>query len=303
MELKVSQINIADKTISLELEENLSFWSMWPWKLDPFWIRESSCCTTSDMKISLIKKKYSSNYDLNDLKLLYQEHTGMFFRKVYQLPNGETLWLLTGSNINNPEIILEFIVSANWKEIQLLEDYTQSQGQVAFEYLAQMMPGVLAKEHMLSFHSALVECHGYAFAVCGESGVGKTTHARLWRDYKNAIILNGDRSICKRIDNQWMAYGSPWSGTSGEQINRSAPFKGIVVLKQSSKNTVEQLSGIDAFSALFHHLVYPSWDVDIVNNVMDEFDAFLTDIPVYSLHCKPDQEAVDVLEQALYKEK
>ena len=100
-----------------------------------------------------------------------------------------------------------------------------------------------------------------------------------------------------------MAYGSPWSGTSGEQMNRSAPFKGIVVLKQSSKNTVEQLSGIDAFSALFHHLVYPSWDVDIVNNVMDEFDDFLTDIPVYLLHCKPDQEAVNVLEQALYKEK
>ena len=44
------------------------------------------------------------------------------------------------------------------------------------------------------------------------------------QDHKNALILNGDRCLCRKKHDVWYAYGMPWSGSSGEYINRRVPF-------------------------------------------------------------------------------
>lgn len=306
MELKVNSdlFKIATQTCSLKVKQYQSLWSIWTWKLDAFSIKEQDGQDkTIDIEISLDKQKHKLDYNLEELKLLYKEHTGLFCRKVYQLRASQTLWMFTGLNEEKPEIFVSYIVNAQWNKIHLLQDNTETQGQAAFEYLAQMMPGVLAKQQMLTIHSALIEYQGVAFAVCAPSGVGKTTHARLWRDEKNALILNGDRTVCKKVDDQWIAYGTPWSGTSGEQINRQAPLKAVVVLKRSEENKVQKLSAMDAFREIFPQLMYPSWNQELTGIIMDILNQLLEDMPVYCLYCRPDREAVEVLEREIYKEK
>ena len=306
MELKVDSdlFKIAAKTCSLKLKQYQSLWSMWTWKLDAFSIKEQDGkYKTIDIEISLDKQKHKLACNLEELKLLCKEHTGLFCRKVYQLSHSQTLWMFTGSNEENKKTFLSYIVNAQWDKIQLLEDHTETQGQAAFEYLAQMMPGVLAKWQMLTIHSALIEYQGAAFAVCAPSGVGKTTHARLWRDAKNALILNGDRTVCEKVGGQWIAYGTPWSGTSGDQINRQAPLKAVVILNRSEENKVQKLSKMDAFRKIFPQLVYPSWNQELTGIIMDILNQLLEDIPVYCLYCRPDREAVEVLEREIYKEK
>ncbi|MGN0644691.1 MAG: hypothetical protein ACI4JH_07025, partial [Gemmiger sp.] len=142
---------------------------------------------------------------------------------------------------------------------------------------------------------------GQAFAVCAPSGTGKTTHARLWRDSKNALILNGDRAVVGKSGAGWTAYGTPWSGTSGEQINRHAPLKALVVLERAPQNSVERLQGLSAFGSVLPHLLYPAWDKPLAVTAIDGLNDLLETVPVYRLRCRPDAGAVDVLCRALYE--
>lgn len=150
-------------------------------------------------------------------------------------------------------------------------------------------------------HGVIIEYEGRGIIISAKSGTGKTTHARLWRDYKNAIIINGDRAICRQIGNTWYAYGSPWSGTSGESINRSVPIKAIVMLEQSIDNNVEELSPYEASLKLIERVFAPTWEVNLMNKAFDIIDNIVNDIPLLKLKCTPDKKAVEVLEEAMNK--
>ena len=195
--------------------------------------------------------------------------------------------------------MLCFSVDASWQTVSLMEDNTGSAGNAAFLWLTMMLPGACLKHGVLTFHGALVEYGGQAFAVCADSGVGKTTHARLWRDCKNALILNGDRAVCRETDGVWTAYGTPWSGTSGEQINRSAPLRALVVLERGGRNEAARLSLPETLPAILPHLLYPGWDRELSERAMERLDSLLCAVPVIRLRCRPDTEAVDVLCRAL----
>ena len=64
-------------------------------------------------------------------------------------------------------------------------------------------------------HGVLMEWQGKGIILTASSGTGKTTHARLWREYENALIINGDRVLIRKEEGQWYAFGTPWSGSSG----------------------------------------------------------------------------------------
>lgn len=276
-----------------------TFWNFLEWKLDSFRINECSQksveitfqdCTNAEMDIKLQTQFTHS---------LYKEFRGFFDWTVHLTRDKQLLFSLMRRSKNR--IYLQYLVNKNWDTIRIVTDQTDSQGQVAFEYLAQIMPGVCIKHNLLTFHSALVEYKDQAFAICAPSGTGKTTHARLWRDYKNALILNGDRAVMGKEGEQWIAYGTPWSGTSGEQINRHAPLKALVILERSEDNSVEKLEGFRAFTGILPHLIYPAWDKLMSETAIDKLNELLCDIPVYRLFCRPDTEAVDVLYRELYE--
>ena len=272
--------------------------STWSWKIDPW--KSKAILNFSEKNTVQLLQETTPDIVLESFPVVCIEKIGFFERRVYQLPANETLWEYV--RVCEKRAYLRFKVSPNWDKITLLTDITETKGCVAFEYLAQIMPGVCLKHDLLTFHSALVEYRGKAFAVCADSGTGKTTHARLWRDCKNALILNGDRTVCGRTEGRWTAYGTPWSGSSGEQINRSAPLEALVLLERSEVNYVQCLSGLEAFQALMPHLLYPSWDAELVGRAMELMDDLLANVRIYRLGCRPDSESVEVLCQAIFKE-
>lgn len=275
-----------------------SFFNTWEWKLDPWKISDLPNVLHKLTTIDITRATIHSAED-EPLSLLYSEKTGFFERKVYRLPRGETQWDFV--RVRGEEVLLRYRVNKAWDSVTLMLDNTKTQGIVAFEYLAQMMPGLCLRQSILTLHCALVEYDGMAFAVCAPSGTGKTTHARLWRDYKNALILNGDRALCRRTKKGWIAYGSPWSGTSGEQINREAPLKALVVLERADNNSVFCLKNMEAFTGVFPHMLYPSWDREMTELAMDQLDDLLRTVPVYRLKCRPDVDAVEMLCKALWE--
>lgn len=275
-----------------------SFLDTWSWKVDPWKIFNTSN-RLHGLETINITRTTTQSVGNEPLSLLYDERTGFFERRVYYLPTGETRWDFVRSK--RDELLLRYLVNAEWNKITLQQDNTKTQGIVAFEYLAQMMPGICLKQGILTLHCALVEYNGMSIAICAPSGTGKTTHARLWRDHKNALILNGDRALCRRKEGCWIAYGSSWSGTSGEQINRHAPLKALVILERAEENFVIRLKSTELFAGVFPHILYPSWDKKMLELAMDQLENLLLSVPVYRIKCRPETEAVDILYQSIWE--
>lgn len=273
------------------VDENFNI--TWTWKIDPYLTTE-----VDEKGYQLnICKTLNSVEDNSRRQLLAEERTGFFSRQVHRREDGGTIWSYIRTK--SGELYLQYAVSPAWDKITLLEDNTDSKGQIAFEYLGLIFPYVALKHDILTFHGALVECEGDGFIVSAPSGTGKTTHARLWRDHKNALIINGDRATCKKENGVWKGYGLPWSGTSGEQIARSVPVKAIIILEQGTENKVRRLTPQESFGELLPHIQCPTWDVELVGKAMEQMDTFLQQIPVLHFSCRPDLDAVETLYQAL----
>ena len=181
----------------------------------------------------------------------------------------------------------------------MLCDESNTAGALSFEFLGRIMPSVMLKHEVLTFHGVLMEYEGRGIIISAPSGTGKTTHARMWRDLKHALIINGDRAACIKEEGKWIGYGLPWSGTSGEQINRSVPITAMVIIEQAEINSVKRLDGVEAYMSALSNLLYPSWDKELTEKALDFNDDFVSHIPVLKLSCRPDEESVEVLEKAL----
>ena len=266
-----------------------SFCDSWEWKLDPYSVYDRH------QPVDL----YIENADvaIDEETALYEQQDGFFLRRISRTKEGGTLWqYLRKKNLN---VLLSYHVSADWKRITLLKDHSSSCGQMAFEYLAHLLTACMLAHGLLTFHGVLMEYEGNGIIISAASGTGKTTHARLWRDLRRALIINGDRAVCAKTAEGWTGYGLPWSGTSGEQINRSVVIRALVVLRRGETNEAHRISALEAFHQVFAHVLYPSWDKALAEKMMDLLESFLRDVPIFLLSGRPDAESVDVLHAAL----
>ncbi len=268
-----------------------AFFGSWRWSLDPY----NSASDASQLKVERAAAQHCPS--IAALPLLYQEPSGFFSNSVHRLPEGSTLWTMTQNR--DGDNIIAYSVNDAWDTATLLNDRTESCGHMAFEYISKFFPAIAINHGVLSLHGALLEHEGSGMIVSAPSGVGKTTHARLWRDTKNAIILNGDRAVCRKTAQGWQGFGTPWSGTSGEQVNRSVPLQAIIALERGEENSVIKLEPASAFEKLFPNLLYPNWERSKLEQTLALFDDLLKCVPIFCLRCLPNAEAVELLYQRL----
>lgn len=274
---------------------NHPYWNLCQWKLDSYVIQEPEF--HEDV---IIEKCENEDTLLTGKEKILEEENSVFFQKrILKKEDKSTIWQMVYRK--NQSLVLRFQVNAQWSHIRLLVDHTESAGQVAFEYMSNMISYTLLKKSVLTFHGVLMECEGKGIIISAPSGTGKTTHARLWRDYCNSIIINGDKASCYKKNGVWMGFGIPWSGTSGESINRNVLIKALVVLERGNENKAETLGLFSGFQKAYSNLQCPVWDREMYKLALEYLDEFLIEIPVIRLICRPDREAVEVLKKELEK--
>lgn len=104
----------------------------------------------------------------------------------------------------------------------------------------------------LMLHASCVVLDNNAYLFVGQSGIGKSTHARLLKkNYKNALIINDDKPAIRFVENAWYAYGTPWSGKDKLNINAKYPIKAICLLTNNrDRNNIQEAKPIIALSKL-----------------------------------------------------
>ncbi len=223
-------------------------------------------------------------------------YSGPFPYQVSRMENGDIQWI-RGKRDSEERLI--YHISRDWSHWKLVEDNTKDNGNNSFNELAYIFGYSILNKGGVLFHGAVMEWQGVGIIISAYSGVGKTTHARMWRDYEDALILNGDRALCCKVEDQWYTYGAPWCGTSGEHIQRRVKLKAIVFLERASWNEAYHLSKIEGAKELLKHIFVPDWDTECINNALEGIDHIVQNIPILRLQCTADREAVEVLKKEL----
>jgi hypothetical protein len=154
----------------------------------------------------------------------------------------------------------------------------------------------------LCFHAACVRTALGGILFSGPSGIGKSTQADLWCKYRGAEQINGDRPILSKGEEGWLAWGSPYAGSSRCYVNASCPVRAIVMLRQAGSCSLRRLSAREAFRAVWSGLTVPAWDAKAMETACDLALELSAAVPVYEFGCTPDAAAVEFLEQGLGKD-
>lgn len=173
-----------------------------------------------------------------------------------------------------------------------------SDGYSPFMYLC--LEKIYLDFRTLFLHSSFIKYEEYGIAFSAPSGTGKSTHAKLWEEYEDAKIINGDRAALNKINNQWMIHGIPMCGTSGIHHNYCTVLKSIIIIRQAPYNKVSTLSIAEKFRLLFSEISVNNWDVQQTNITMDLIQDLITHVPIYLLECTKEPEAVEVLKNYLF---
>ena len=148
-------------------------------------------------------------------------------------------------------------------------------------------------QQTVSIHSSVICRRGRAVLFLGESGTGKSTHTRLWREHiPGASLLNDDSPFLRICDGKPYVFGSPWSGKTPCFINEGYPVAACVRLSQAPYNRIEMLRVPQAYAAL-HPSCPPAFSYDdaLYESISRTLDRLLMRVPVYHLACLPDADA------------
>ena len=149
--------------------------------------------------------------------------------------------------------------------------------------------------NILLFHASYISVNGEAILFTANCGVGKSTQADLWRKYKGAEVINGDKAGVSVEEDGVYAHGLPFCGTSGICKNKSMPLKAIVLLGQAPENTIRQVTGIEAIQSLLGNIYLDYIAPGETQKCVDVLLNLLNTVPVYRLDCTPDERAVETL--------
>lgn len=158
---------------------------------------------------------------------------------------------------------------------------------------------IVAENNGCVIHSSFIEKNGGAVLFTGPCSIGKSTQANLWREYADAVVVNGDKTMIFEKDGVFYASGLPFSGSSKDCLNKVFPVKAVIGLRQANANTSHRLVSTEAFYKLYKNCYPVPCSREITGKLLDFIQRLSQSVPVYEYACLADESAVRYLEREL----
>ena len=226
----------------------------------------------------------------DDCYRVHPDGHGGYLRSFFDAPRDLTPYALAAYDYENHKIQIDYLKKGA---------HCVSEMQNAIFHLG--LESLLLQENRLCLHTSCIETHLGGILFSGKSGIGKSTQSDLWCRHRSATLLNGDRPILSMSGDIWLAWGSPYAGSSRCHVSRSCPVSAIVMLRQDTACSLQRLSQPEAFRAVWSGLTMSSWNEKLVERAVEWTIQLLRAVPVYEFACTPDERAVDFLEEELQK--
>lgn len=173
---------------------------------------------------------------------------------------------------------------------------------------ARLVLNALDVEHLVAssggviLHASFIQWQGQAILFTAPSETGKTTQAELWKEFRSARVINGDRAVILEKDGVFHASGLPFSGSSRYCGNCTIPLAAVVYLRQAPATSIRRLRGVESFCRVWEGCCVNSWHQEDVQAATGLVQKLIGCVDIYELSCTPDETAVNALEQQLRRQ-
>lgn len=174
-----------------------------------------------------------------------------------------------------------------WSALDLIYDFLQI---LLINYFALRKTGIFV--HAVG----LRDTDGRGLLFAGKSGSGKSTSAMVWHEHSQATVLNDDRIILRRQNNEFFIYGSPWHGTFDDYLSTSrgrARLDKLFFIYHYRQNKAEKLDSKMALSMLYPQLFPTFWDKQSLDNIMTLAMDAVQSAPCYRLGFMRNKKIID----------
>ena len=153
---------------------------------------------------------------------------------------------------------------------------------------------MLAPEGGFLLHASSAVRNGKSYLFSGVSEAGKTTIASLAPP--DVALLTDEASYIRRVDGQYIAYGTPFAGELGVPgKNISAPVAALYFLAKGPENRIEEIDPAVAVQRLLRNILFFAHDAKMVRQVFESACAFVATVPVFQLSFFPDQRVWELI--------
>lgn len=187
-----------------------------------------------------------------------------------------------------------FTVSVTEEEIRKEQDGEScfSEGYCESLCIYRKICYALIRYDAFLMHSAVIAMDQEAYVFTAPSGVGKTTHIRLWQNRfgSRVQVINGDKPIYRFIGDKLYACGTPWRGKEYLGNNMMCPVRAFCFLKQGTENHIRELSVSEVSRRIFSQILLPP-DKEDFDRFWLLLERMVTSESFYELECNRQPEA------------
>lgn len=203
--------------------------------------------------------------------------------------------------LTDETLLADIIIREDIYKPEKYPDYT-------YDQVAYMASGAQFYRRLLKFdgmmlHASAVAVDGRAYLFSGPSGMGKSTHTRLWQQLhgEDAKVFNDDKPALRCLDGVWYAYGTPWCGKDGINLNLKVPLAGICFLKRGEENSIRRLNTQEASFEIISQTIRRFRSAELLDEMLQIVERLVRDIPVFELTNKPELDAARLSYQAMLR--
>lgn len=145
------------------------------------------------------------------------------------------------------------------------------------------------------FHGSCISVDGEGYMFTAPSGTGKSTHARLWREYlgDRAVMVNDDKPLIRVSDDTVTAFGTAYNGKHHLGGNISVPLKAIALLERAEQNSIEEVTPKQIYPRILQQMYRP-YDAAALAMSMGLLDKMMCKARLYIIRCNMDIQAAQI---------
>lgn len=153
------------------------------------------------------------------------------------------------------------------------------------------------------FHAALISFDGRGVAFTAPSGIGKSTHIKLWsRLFGDRVeCVNGDKPLFLFRDGRLFGAGTPWCGKEKWGCNKTVPVEALCFIERALVNSIEKIEDNgEKMRRMFYQLTIPEDRGELRQKYLDFADKLINTVPFYLLRCNMELSAAQTAHDGVF---
>ena len=142
-------------------------------------------------------------------------------------------------------------------------------------------------------HGASFKVNNCGFIITARSGVGKSTHVRLLKEYlkDELVYINDDKPLLEVKDDDIIVHSSPWNGKERRGNNTSSSLKAIIFLNRGIDNSYRKIDNKEEIYFRLLSQLYLPLDKSKREKALKIIDILLKRLNFYEINVNMNEDA------------